>query len=182
MTEPQVLLRADIDNATKDSTKRFYGRLVLTDHGDHLQWSDGKRVLRWRLAEQDAHPEYPVLAGIVLARFTSAVGLGQGSDRIIFVDPAGAILAHYSPQRLVPVELQRIILPPQVYLPLAARGVPVRQEKYVTEKAFYEAHPDASVAGFSLSLARHPFLWLGGAMLVIIIVVNLVLVLTGYYS
>lgn len=183
MTEPPILLRARVEGASKDSTKRFYGKLILTDHGDHVQWTDGRRTWYWRLADQgQAHPDYPILAGIVLARFGSAVGLGAGSDRIVFVDPSGALLAHYSPQRLVPVELQRLIMPPEIYQPLAERGVPVTSEQYVTEKAFYNAHPDASVAGFSLSFARHPFLWLGGAFVLILIVVNLVLLATGYYS
>ncbi|MEO7286060.1 MAG: hypothetical protein ABI140_03995, partial [Jatrophihabitantaceae bacterium] len=180
VSEPRVLLQASLAGAA-DSTKRFYGKLVLTDHGEHIEFTDGKRTWRWRLADQ-APSEYPVLAGIVLARFGSAVGVGGGSDRIIFVDPDGAILAHYSPQRLVPVELQDLIMPPEIYQPLAERGVGVRREKYVTEKAFYAAHPDTSVTGFSLSFASHPFLWLGGAFIVIVIVVNLILLATGYYS
>ena len=183
MSEPRVLLRAAVENAKKDSTKRFYGKLVLTDHGDHIEWTDGKSTARWRLADQpDAPPEYPELAAVVMARFHSAVVVNQALDRIIFVDPAGTILAHYSPQRLVPVELQKIIMPPEIYQALAARGVPVLAEQYDNEKAFYNAHPDASVQGFSLSFARHPVLWIGGAMVLIIIVANLILLATGYYA
>jgi hypothetical protein len=180
--EPRVLLRAVTENAKKDATKRYYGKLVLTDHGDHVEWTNGKDIWRWRLADQgDTHPEYPILSGIVLARFNSVLGLG-GSDRIIFVDADGAILAHYSPRRLVLEEVQRRIMPLEIYQAVADRGVTVRRERYLSEKQFYDRHPDSSVAGFSLSFARHPLLWLGGVMVVIVIVTNIVMLLNGSYS
>lgn len=181
MTEPRILLRGRIENLDHETTRRLYGRLVLTDHGDHVEWSDGKQTRSWRLPDQPADG-LPTLAGIVLARFTSAVGVGQGSDRIIFVDPSGAILAHYSPKRLVAVEIQRKILPPESYQPLIDRGVSLTREEYVTEKAFYSAHPDASATRGSMSLARHPVLWVVGVLVAIIVLVNLILLGTGYYS
>jgi hypothetical protein len=181
--EPQVLLRALTENARDEKTKRYYGKLVLTDHGDHVKWTNGKTVWRWRLADQGAaHPDYPILAGIVLARFTSALGIGEGSDRIIFVSPDGAILAHFSPLRLVLVEMQRIIMPLEIYYALAQRGVTVTRESFDTEQQFYRRHSDATITGFSLSFANHPVLWLGGVMLLILAVVNIVLLLNGYYS
>ncbi len=181
MSEPRILLRAQVDNLDHQLTRRLYERLVLTDHGDHVEWSDGKQVRRWRLPDQPVDG-LPTLSVIVLARFTSAVGVGQGSDRIIFVDPDGAILAHYSPRRLVAVEIQRKILPPEVYQPLLDRGVTLTREEFVTEKAFFAAHPDASLSASSRSLARHPVLWVVGALVAIIVVVNVVLLATGYYS
>jgi hypothetical protein len=156
---------------------------VLTDHGDHVEWTNGTTVWRWRLADQGAdHPEYPILAGIVLARFTSALGLGEGSDRIIFVQSDGAILAHFSPLRLVAVELQRIIMPLEIYQALARRGVSVTRESFASEKEFYRRHSDATIAGFSLSFAKHPVVWLSGVMLLTVAVVNIVMLLKGDYS
>jgi hypothetical protein len=180
--DPQVLLRAMTEYAKRDADRRYFDKLVLSDREDHVEWTDGKQVRRWRLADQGgAHPEYPILAGIVLARFNSVLGFG-GSDRIIFVDPDGAILAHYSPRRLVPVDVQDRILPIEVYQAVAERGVTIRREKYVTEKEFYDRHPDPSVAGFSLSFSRHPLLWLSGVLLVVIAVTNVVMLLNGSYS
>jgi len=181
MTEPRILLRGQVENLDHEMTRRLYGKLVLADHGDHVEWTDGKQTLRWRLPDQPADG-LPTLAGVVLARFTSAVGAGQGSDRIVFVDPDGQILAHYSPRRLVAVEIQRKILPAESYQPLIDRGVRVSREEYASERAFYAAHPDPSAGAGTMSFARHPVLWVVGLLLAIVVVVNLVLLGTGYYS
>lgn len=51
MTEPAIRLRVRIEAASNASAKRFYGRLTLTDHGDHVQGTDGRKTWRWRLAD-----------------------------------------------------------------------------------------------------------------------------------
>ncbi len=59
---------------------------------------------------------------------------------------------------------------PDVYQPLADRGVHVVQAAYDAEKQFYEDHPDPRVQGGSLAFSRHPFMYVLAFVAIIAVV------------
>jgi hypothetical protein len=162
------------------TNKRF-----LTDHGDHVEWTDGKRVTRMRLPDQpDASDGYPVLQSFLIAPFnTPSYAPGRvGFARVRFLDPDGRVIAWFNGQNAnTTMNFVRTALPPEVFTAMQTRGVEVTEQVYTSEKSFFDDHPDPRVTGKVLSFARHPWLWIGSAVAIFTVVYFAILIATGKY-
>jgi hypothetical protein len=183
--EAPVIFRPVLDGLPR-ITQRYFGRLALSDHGDHVEWTDGKRTTRMRLPDQpDAGAGYPVLDSVLLAAIK---GQPYVPNRITtyyirFLDPHGAVITWFGPRGDTLAGIVPRILPePEVYEPLLARGVRVQHEEYRDLGSLYAAHPDPRVQGFSLSFARNPMLWIGGPVLTVVVIVLIVMAAMGKFS
>ncbi len=51
----------------------------MTDHGDHVEWTDGKRTTKMRLPDQaDTGAGYPELHTLLVAAFKPAMSYAPG--------------------------------------------------------------------------------------------------------
>ncbi|MDQ2754363.1 MAG: hypothetical protein M3R71_02310 [Actinomycetota bacterium] len=153
--------------------KRPFAPVAMTDHGDHVEWTDGARTWRWRLPDQaDTGAGYPVMATVLMAGFRSQATGRPGLYRIRFMSADGSTLGRFAGKRRSHVNAGIVdrILPETAFETLRERGVAVTRESYTWPKHFFDAHPDPDVTGFKLSLARHPILWQALVLFVILAV------------
>lgn len=167
-----------------ERAKRTWAALVMTDHGDHVEWTDGSgRVWKWRLPDQPSDlANYPTVQTVLVAGFRNPWLRRDGVYRIRFLDPSGATLGRFNPTRnplmrtSIPRTILELVLPPEAFEGLRRHGVNlVVEQSYTSEKAFYEAHPDPEVNRLTLLLARNR--WLLPLLLVVFVFV-LALILT----
>jgi hypothetical protein len=164
-----------------------YAPLALTDCGDHVEWTDGKRTTAMRLPDQSASDRYPLLSSVLIASFVSDVSyFGPGQDvgaRLRFVGPDNAVLAWLGPGAGIPTEVLRRVFPDKAFDALTARGVTLVRERYnVADPAFYTNYPDPRVTRFVRSFALHPGLWVATPIMLIVAIVLIVIAATGKFS
>jgi hypothetical protein len=181
-----VILRPNLDGLPK-LARRPFALLAMTDLGDHVEWTDGKRTTKMRLPDQpDTGAGYPVRAAVLVAAFRPSVSYAPGAlafYRIRFLDPSGRVIARLGRQPNTPRGAPERVLPePDAYQALLDRGVRLEHAVYRDEKAFFEDHPDPRVQGFSLSFARNPMLWIGGPVLTVVVLVLIVMAAMGKFS
>jgi hypothetical protein len=167
-------------------TQRYFGRLAMTDFGDHVEWTDGKRITTMRLPDQqDNGAGYPVLASVLLAGIKGQPYLpGRVMNYFIrFLDPDDVVIAWLGPRADTPAAAVPRILPePEAYRGLIARGVQLKHAEYDDIGSLYEDYPDPRIHGVSLFLARHPWLGYGGPIIAIIVIVLSVMAAMGKFS
>ena len=165
-------------------SRQIYERRKLTDCGNHVEWTDGKKVWKWRLPDQTNGPaEYPVLKSILFVPMHPALPVADKTVRVAFIADDGHLLTHLSTRSpILPQKLLDIILPVEAFARLEKRGVQRVIQPYHTVADFYRAHPDPTMSKFSLSFALHPGRWVWGTLISIVIIVNAILLLTGYYD
>jgi hypothetical protein len=178
-TGAPVLLRARIEDLTKDMSKRYWGKFAVTDQGDHIEYTDSKQVKRWRLADQPG--EEPVLDTVLIVRYPNVLG-GKGADDVVFLDPAGNLLGRFNPRGAVPLSMMSLVMPDDVYDGLRARGVTVRSEKFASTEAFYQAHQDPNANPAASHLARHLFAYIALLVVLIVVVVVGAMAINGSFS
>lgn len=155
---------------------------VMTNHGDHVEWTDGREVWRWRLPDQTGDPaRYPTLATILLASDKSAVTGRVAAYRIRFLDERGITIGRLDPyRRMLMVGVPKIIVdlafPDEAFEELRNHGVGVTHETIRNNKEYYDVHPDPALSRRALSFARHPRTWV--AAVVVPTMVALALILT----
>lgn len=184
---PKIIFQPRTDKLEKPVTVRFYERRKLTDYGDHVEWTNGKKTYKWRLPDQtDCPSEYPVLKHIMFVPNTRTgtykVVLVK-MLRVSFVAEDGSILAEFaSPNTYLPVDLLNKILPDEAYTELESRGVTRVTEHYDSMQALYRAHPDRNHNWFTRSFAMHPVLWVTGVAILIVVGCFIYVFATGGFS
>ncbi len=156
---------------------RLVQRYRLTDHGDHVEWTDGRQVKRWRLADQPgADRSLPVLATVSRLHSGSAVVPVERLDTVrpIYCDPSGAFLAYASAPRMWIRGLSEQCYPPAVFVALTARGVQLVDERFTTVEQVERAHPGMSGNPLLSFYRRHAFLVIVAVFLVVIVVVEVI--------
>ncbi len=166
----------------------MFGPLELTDHGNHVEWTDGKRITVMRLPDQaDSAAGYPTLHAVLVAEFTSnASYAGPGASAgscVRFIGSDGAVLAWFGPRRGQSVEVTDRLLTDEALAGLRARGVQVVRKRYASnDRSFYTEHPDPRVSTFSRGFAAHGLAWVTLALLVVVAIVLAVMAATGAFS
>lgn len=146
-----VIFRPQMERLQRPVARRHFGALALTDYGDHVEWTDGKRTTAMRLPDQpDSGAGHPVLDSVLIAEFrTTSYTPGKPSFyRIRFLDPSGAVICWLGPGSNTPVAAAQHMLPdPAAYQPLLERGVQLRHATYQGERQFTDDHPDPRITG-----------------------------------
>ena len=163
--------------------------MALTDHGDHAEWTDGRRTWTWNLPDQSEHSAArPILSAVSVIRVRQPYLFGATQTQIHFLDAEGETLARVAPPkgapiatRLVfgpamPAAVNQVLFPPEAYGPLRARGISHKQEEFSSQKQLYDAHPNPEVTGLRLRYLRHPYL----VMYTVITPTGMVLLLVIY--
>ncbi|MDQ2958101.1 MAG: hypothetical protein M3Y42_14190 [Actinomycetota bacterium] len=156
---------------------RLVRQYALTDRGDHIEWTDGKQVKRWRLADQaGADPSLPILSTVSRLHSGSAVApIGRlDTVRPIYCDPDGRFLGYASAPRLWIKQLSEQCYPPQAFHGLLARGVELVDERFATVEQVERAHPGMSSSQVVSFYRRHAFLVILAIFIVVIAVVELI--------
>lgn len=187
MTSPtpgyaRVIFRPNAEVLPHEINRRIFRPLAMTDHGDHVEWTDGKRTTKMRLPDQpDTGAGYPELHTLLVAAFKPSMSYAPGmitAYRIRYLDPDGRVIAWFGPGANTAVTYVKSMLPyPDAYQPLVDRGVQLQQALYDWEKQFYEDHPDPRIQGWSLSVARHPL----ALVLAFVAVIALIMWLVGAF-
>jgi hypothetical protein len=155
--------------------KRLVQKYRLVDRGDHVEWTDGKKVQRWRLSDQgNADPSLPVLAGVARLHSSSAVVSTVKAVRPIYCDPSGAFLAFACAPRMWIRELSEKCYPPAVFGPLTERGVTLADESMATVMQVEKAHPGMSTNKALSFYRRHALLVIVAAFVVAIVIAEII--------
>lgn len=186
MTEPagdatggRVLLKARTDALKSDMTRRYWSKFAVTEYPDRVEYTDGKRIKRWRLADQPG--DEPILDTALVVLYPNVVG-GRGSADLVFLDPDGQLLSHFNPRGAVPLMMTDLVLPEDVYAGLRARGVTVREQKYSSTDLFYQEHPDPNASVGRRHLQQHLAAYVFLLIFLIVVVVIGVMALNGSFS
>lgn len=177
---PDVLFRPEVERLPKDKQRAWFGAPQMTDHGDHVEYFDGKQTHRWRLPDQTG--DYPVVATVLIAGFTIAVGNHIAHYRVNFLDPSGKLLGRLNFRDRVYADHYTAVLPDSALTRLVQRGVAVERKTYRDGAEFHREYPDNTAPGRGRSFAQHPALWIAAGFVLLIIIVNVILLATGYYS
>ncbi len=172
-----VLVRGLTPAGLSPKQARLATEYLLTDRGDHLEWTDGRQVRRWRLADQpSADPSLPVLAGVYRLRSGSAVAPVAKLEtvRAIYCDPDGRFLGYASAPRLWLRELAEQCYPAEVFDRLRARGVTVTDERFSTVEQLERAHPGMSSNPVLSFYRRHAFLVIVAIFVIIVAIAELI--------
>lgn len=175
-----VLFRPLVENLEKPRQRAWFGEPCMTDRGDHVEYFDGKQTYRWRLPDQTG--DYPEVSQLLIAAFTIAVGSKIAHYRVNFLDPDGKLLGRLNFRPQVYAEHFDRILPDSTLAGLAAHGVRIVRKTYRDGPAFHREYPDNIGNDTQRAFQQHPLRWALIAIVLLVIVVNIVLVATGYYS
>jgi hypothetical protein len=177
-TDPRgtVIFGPLVDRLPRETARRIFSRLAMTDYGDYVEWTDGKRTTRMRLPDQpDTGAGYPVLDAVLIATYSTAASYTPRlatEDRIRFLDPDGVVIAWLGPRAATSTLVSQQMLPqPQAYQPLVARGVKIINDEVHSDRAMLDKYPDPYFTGRRLAYKRHEmaFIMLGGLILAAII-------------
>ena len=174
--EPTVLLRALSELRATASSRRYWSRLRLTDHGTHVEYSDGTRTQRWRLPDQPG--DAPVLATVLIVRYPT-VRWTSVWEAVLFLDPAGRALGRFTPYGGAPMSTISQVLPLQVYAPLRSRGVEIRRQQLPSADRFHRSYPDLDSNPILRRLRRPSPVVIGMVIAVIVAIVLLIETLNG---
>lgn len=143
----QVIFRPLAENLPKERHRRSLVGQRMTDHGDHVEWTDGKRSATWLLPDQAGNgAELPVMTTVVLGEVRSPIAPGGiAGYHVRFTDADAAVLGRIR-GLLGSVDLIAaavdLTLTDEAFAPLTRRGVTVRREPVDGVEEFYRAHPD----------------------------------------
>jgi hypothetical protein len=181
-----VIFKLDIGWMSNPLARRQYEGTALVDFGDHVEWSDGERSTRMRLPDQPHRgTSEPVLARVLVATFKSQPYAPNMITfyRIRFLDESGRVIAWFGRNANTGRQIaEHLLEESRNFKALADRGVRVESAVYRSEKPFYDAHPDPRVHGAALAIARNPWLWIGGPIVTIIVIVLIVMAAMGKFS
>ncbi len=160
-----------------DRVRRQYAPLAMTDHGDHVEWTDGSGQWQWRLPDQADGPDgLPVLSSVLLAGFRSQLTGQVGAYWVRFLDPDGATIGRFTPPKgryIIKTILGRL-LPPEAYAQLSGRGVTVVEETFSSANQYFKAHPDPQWTGIERRFLTNPLPWIFAGLLLILTVASLI--------
>lgn len=177
---PDVVFRPEVENLRNDRQRAWYGAPCLTDHGDHVEYFDGQQTHHWRLPGQSG--DGPVLGSVQVIGVQFPVSTKIANYTIGFYDQDGALLSRLSHRPRLNFEQFEATLPDSAFAGLAQRGVQIKREQFADGPRFYQAHPEFTGSTSQRRYQQHPLVWIAGALVLIVIVVNVILLATGYYS
>jgi len=180
---PRIIFCPRTDKLQKQTTIHFYEQRKMTDHGDHIEWTDGRKIWKWRLPDQKGASEYPVLKHILFVPAKSVLNLPVKLFRVAFISEDGSILAYLSQSNpILPKDILDRILPEEAYAELKSHGVTRTTEEYPSVKALHAAHPEPSLHPLARSFTDHPGLWAVGFFVSMIAGAFIYSVAAGYFS
>jgi hypothetical protein len=88
-----VVFRPLAERGKTQRIRRYYGRLQLTDYGDHAEWTDGRRTTSMRLPDQvHGDPSLPVMTTVLLSSLRAVVPFRRRPSDSVGLFGAGRIL------------------------------------------------------------------------------------------
>lgn len=177
---PDVVFRPEVENLRNDRQRAWYGTPCLTDHGNHVEYFDGRQTHRWRLPGQSG-PD-PELARVLIAGVQFPVSTKIANYTVGFYDRDGRLLSRLSHRPRLNFEQFAATLPDAAFVQLAQRGVEIDRTSYRDGPHLHREHPEFTARSSERRFLQHPLIWIGGALVLLVVVVNLILVATGYYS
>lgn len=177
---PDVVFRPAVQRLAQDRQRAWFGAPEMTDHGDHVEYFDGKQTHRWRLPDQSS--DYPLVATVLIAGFVIAVGSHVSHYRVNFLDQDDRLLGRLNFRDRVYAEHFAAVLPDDALAGLQRRGVRIERKTYRDGPAFHREYPDNISNPLQRAFQQHPAWWTSGGLILIVAVVNLVLLARGYYS
>jgi hypothetical protein len=177
-----VLVQGLIPEGLTAKQLQLVRQYLVTDGGDHVEWTDGKQVKRWRLPDQaGADQALPVLGSVCRLHSGSALAPIAQLDtiRAIYCDPDGAFLGYASAPRLWAKQLAEQCYPLHAFDRLRARGVTVQDERFITVEQVERAHPGMSSSSVLSFYRRHAFLVILTIFVVVIAIVEIVTFVGG---
>ena len=115
-----VVFRPEVENLRNDRQRSWFGAPCLTDHGDHVEYFDGKRVHRWRLPGQPGTD--PQLAQVLIAGVQFPVSTKIANYTVGFYDQEGRLLSRVSHRPRLNFEQFEATLPASAFVGLASAG------------------------------------------------------------
>jgi len=175
-----VLFRPEVERLPKDKQRAWFGAPQMIDRGDHVDYFDGRHTHSWRLPGQSG--DYPEVATLLIAGFEIAVGSHIANYRVLFLDRNQQILGRLNYRDRVFAEHYDAVLPESALTTLIQRGVQVVRKTYRDGPSFFREYPEAARSTSERRFMQHPVRWILAGLVLLIIVVNLILLATGYYG
>lgn len=177
MTDRDLALVAGLaDPVLSNRQFELLARYRLIDRGDHVEWSDGATVKRWRLRDQSAAAEsLPILDSVVRLRSRSAVVPTSrfAIVRTVYCAPDGRFLGYATAKPFWSKDLADRCYPRRVFATLEARGVPFIVEDPITVERLEKAHPGISENKLLSLYRRHAFLVIVAVFAAILAIVEI---------
>jgi hypothetical protein len=178
-SRPTVVFRPLAERGQNEYIRRNFGRLKMTDYGDHVEWTDGKRTTSMRLPDQrNGDPSLPVMTTVLISSFRATVSYAPGAlveARVRFLDEAGAVIAWFGPRSFTAIRVVEQLLPDEAFSGLQARGVRLEREVFTSNKKYLDDHPDRRIQGAQRAFVQHPAVVIGIPLLLFCAVLYVIL-------
>jgi len=177
MNERHLLVIGVSDSRLTSTQRQLLASHQLTDCGDHVEWSDGRAVLSWRLRDQvGADTALPILESVVRIQSRSAMipSTRFATARTIYCAADGGYLADATPKPFWSLELSERCYPRDVFHLLESRGVRFATEEPITVERLEKAHPGIGGSGVLAFYRRHAFLVIVGILAVAVAIAEVV--------
>ncbi len=178
--QPAVLFRPEVERLRNDRQRAWFGKPQLVEYPDHIEYFDGRRTHRWRLAGQRS--ELPELTRILIAGVRFPVSTQIANYTIGLYDDQDTLLSRVSFRPRLNFEQFEATLPDSAFTGLIQRGVQVERVTYNDGPHLYREHPEFTSGTAARRYLQHPARWLIAAFVLLFVVVGLIQLATGHFS
>ena len=135
-----VLFRPAVENLRNNRQRSWFGEPCMTDHGDHVEYFDGRQTYRWRLPDQLG--DDPELSRVLVAGVQFPMSTKIANYTVAFFDRDGQLLSRVSHRARLNFEQFDATLPDSAFSGLAERGVEIERVRYRDGRHLYREHPE----------------------------------------
>jgi hypothetical protein len=177
---PDVLFRPKVENLRNNRQRTWFGEPRMTDHGDHVEYFNGRQTHRWRLPDQPGVD--PELTRVLVAGVQFPMSTKIANYTVGFYDRDGRLLSRVSHRPRLNFEQFDATLPDSTFTRLAQRGIGIERVRYRDGPHLHREHPEFTTRTGERRFLQHPLRWITAGMIVLVVAVNLILLADGYYS
>ncbi|MHB1533516.1 MAG: hypothetical protein ACYC1D_02715 [Acidimicrobiales bacterium] len=181
-----MIFRPRAENIHIGHVGERFAPVALTDHHDHVVWTDGTRQWKWRLPDQaEGHAGYPTLAKVVIATLNPGRVGGHPGAWAASLDSSDAVIGWIRSGGRVKVNFALpwvpLLIPSEAFDGLRQRGVEIVEETFRNERQFYLQHPDRTAGWLTSFLGRHVVAVIAGFVIAVFGIAMLIIVMTGNF-